>query len=248
MREAVIVAYGRSAIGKSGKGSLKDTRPESIAAQVIKGVLAKVPQVDKTDIEDLVLGCAMPEAEQGLNIGRMVALLADLPYEVPGQTINRFCSSGLQAISIAANSIVAGQMDVVLAGGVESMSSVPMGGNIPVTNLELIEKVPGAYVSMGVTAENVAMKYNISREKQDKFALLSHKKASSAQKAGLFDDEIVPIKAARAVNNNGTMVTGEFAFKLDEGIRENTSLDILKKLRTVFKKDGTVTAANSSQT
>lgn len=248
MREAVIVAYGRSAIGKAPKGKLKYTRPEDVAAQVVKGVLGKVPQLNTEDIEDFVLGCAFPEAEQGFNVANIVAMRAGLPDCVPTQTVNRFCSSGLQTIAIAANSIMVGQADVVLAGGVEFMSTVPMEGNIIAPNPYLMENRPEAYMSMGLTAEKVAEKFNVTRQMQDEFAVESHRRAAKAQLEGKFDEEIIPVEAVRTVTNESGMVKNEtFIFAKDEGVRSNVSVEGLAKLPTVFKKNGTVTPGNASQ-
>lgn len=249
MREAVIVAYGRSAIGRAPKGKLKYTRPEDVAAQVVKGVLDKVPQLDPSEIDDIVMGCAFPEAEQGMNIGRIIGLRVGLPISVPGQTVNRFCSSGLQTIATAANSIMAGQADVILAGGVEFMSAVPMGGNIIAPNPYLMENYPEPYISMGITAENVAEKYNVTREMQDAFGVESHKRATKAQAEGKFDDEIIPLEAVRPVMDESGNVIGQetFIFNKDEGIRPNSTMESLGKLRPVFKNKGSVTAGNASQ-
>lgn len=240
MREAVIVALGRSAIGRAPKGKLKYTRPADVAAQVVNGVLNKVPQLNREEIDDFVLGCAFPEAEQGYNLGRIVGLRAGLPDCVPGQTVNRYCSSGLQSISIAANSIMVGQADVVLAGGVEFMGTVPMGGNINTPNPYLMENKPEIFMSMGLTAEKVAERYNITRQMQDEFSVESHRRAAKAQAEGKFDDEIIPIEAVNIRNE-------KFIFDKDEGVRPNTTLEGLGKLRTVFKVNGTVTAGNASQ-
>ena len=249
MRDAVIVAYGRSAIGKANKGQLRHTSPESLAAQVVKGTLEKVPQLNTEEIDDFVLGCAFQEAEQGLNIAKLVASMADLPDKVPAQTVNRFCSSGLQTISIAANSIMCGQMDVVLAGGLESMSSVPIGGNSYIASLEMFEKDPRTHLGMGITAENVADKYNITRLQQDEFAVQSHRKALDAQKKGKFKSDIIPVNAIRlGTDENGKKISETFVFSEDEGIRPNTSVESLVKLRPAFKLKGSVTAGNSSQT
>ncbi|MCT4566650.1 MAG: acetyl-CoA C-acyltransferase [Maledivibacter sp.] len=249
MREAVIVAYGRSAIGRAPKGKLKYTRAEDVAAQVVKGVLDKVPQLDSSEIDDIVMGCAFPEAEQGMNIGRIIGLRAGLPISVPGQTVNRFCSSGLQTIAIAANSIMAGQADIILAGGVEFMSTVPMGGNIIAPNPYLMEHYPEPYIAMGLTAENVAEKYNVTREMQDVFGVESHRRATKAQAEGKFDDEIIPVDAVRPVMDGSGKVIGQetFIFNKDEGIRPNSTIESLGKLRPVFKNKGSVTAGNSSQ-
>lgn len=248
MREAVVVAYGRSAIGKSPKGTLKDTRPEEYAAQVIKGVLAKVPTFNPALIDDLILGCAFQEAETGTNVARNIGLLAGIPDTVPAQTVNRFCSSGIQSIAMGANAIMAGQADVILAGGVETMSMVPMGGNLNVPNVALGTGMPTAMTAMGNTAENVAVKYGISREEQDEFAFNSHKKAEAAQKAGKFDDEIITVDAVKyKTDETGKVVKYTEPFNKDEGIRYNLEMATLSKLKPVFQKDGTVTAGNASQ-
>lgn len=249
MTEAVIVAMGRSAIGKAPKGTLKHTRPEDLASQVLKGVLAKLPGLPKNEIDDVIIGCAFPEAEQGLNLGRIVALEANLGVEVPGQTINRFCSSGLQAIVAASNSIETGQADIIIAGGVESMSQIPMGGNIQTPNPTLADECPHVYDPMGITAENVAKTYKVTRQRQDEFALLSHQRAAAAQKSGKFAEEIIPIKADIDEQDvDGRMISKKIIFDQDEGIRPNTSMEALSKLRTNFKLNGCVTAGNSSQT
>ncbi|MDR1130952.1 MAG: thiolase family protein [Oscillospiraceae bacterium] len=249
MREAVVVAYGRSAIGKSPKGTLKDTRPEDFAAQVIKGVLAKIPTFDPALIDDIILGCAFQEAETGTNVARNIALLADIPESVPAQTVNRFCSSGLQSIAMGANAIMAGQADVILAGGVETMSMIPMGGNLNVPVVSLAEAMPTAMTAMGNTAENVAAKYGITREMQDAFALKSHQKAEAAQNAGKFDDEIITVDAVKFRMNHATGHVEKYteSFSKDEGIRYGLTLEQLQKLKSVFQKDGTVTAGNASQ-
>ena len=250
MREAVIVAYGRSAIGKSPKGTLKDTRPEEYAAQVIKGTLAKVPTFDPALIDDIILGCAFQEAETGTNTARSIGILAGLPESVPAQTVNRFCSSGLQAISMGANAIMAGQQDIVLAGGVETMSMVPMGGNLNVPNVVLGTVVnPRTMTAMGHTAENIAVKYNITREDQDAFAMGSHAKAIRAQDEGRFDEQIIPVDAVKYKMNHETGHVEKYTVKFDkdEGVRRGLTPEAMAKLRTVFKKGGTVTAGNASQ-
>lgn len=248
MREAVVVAFGRSAIGKSPKGTLKDTRPEEYAAQVIKGVLAKVPTFNPALIDDLILGCAFQEAETGTNVARNIGLLAGIPDTVPAQTVNRFCSSGIQSIAMGANAIMAGQADIILAGGVETMSMVPMGGNLNVPNVALGTAMPNAMTAMGNTAENVAVKYGISREQQDEFAFNSHKKAEAAQKSGKFDDEIITVDAVKyKTDETGKVVKYTEPFNKDEGIRCNLEMATLTKLKPVFQKDGTVTAGNASQ-
>ncbi len=249
IREAVIVAYGRSAIGKAKRGTLKDTRPEVYGGQVLKGVLAKVPQLDPKDIDDVILGCAFQEAEQGNNVARYVMLEAGIPQEVPAQTVNRFCSSGLQAIAMGANSIMAGQADVILAGGVESMSMIAMGGNLATTEVGLATRDPKAYTQMGITAENIAKRYNITREDQDVFGLMSHNRAEAAQKAGKFVDEIIPVEAVKVRTTKDGMVEKYVdTFKEDEGIRYGLTMDAMQKLRPAFiPKVGTVTAGNASQ-
>jgi len=223
------------------------TRPEEYTAQVAKAVVEKVPQLNPAEIEDLVLGCATPEAEQGFNMGRIVALRAGLPFDVPGQTVNRFCSSGLQAIATAANSIIAGQADAVLAGGVETMSLIPMGGRNISPNPYLISNGE-TYMGMGMTAERVAEKYGVTREMQDAMAVESHAKAAKAQAEGKFDAEIIPVDAVNpTVGKNGLTSSKTVMFDKDEGIRPGATMEDLAKLKTVFKKDGTVTAGTSSQ-
>lgn len=249
MREAVIVAMGRTAIGKAPKGKLRYTRPEDYGAEVLNAVLAKVPQLDHKEIDDVIIGCSMPEGEQGLNIGRVVAQRAGLPDCVPGQTVNRFCASGLQTIAHAANCIMVGQAEVIIAGGIESMSLVPMGGGRLSPTPYLMDTKPESSTSMGITAENVADIYGITREEQDAFGLESQLKAAKAQEEGKFKEEIIPVHAERKITDENGMVTTEtFIFDQDEGIRPNSNIEKISKLRPAFKKDGTVTAANSSQT
>lgn len=249
MREAVIVSGVRTAVGKAPKGSLRHTRPEDLGALVVQEALRRVPQISKEEVEDVIIGCAIPEAEQGMNLGRIVALRAGLPPSVPGFTVNRFCSSGLQTIAIAAERIMAGFADVMIAGGVESMSMVPMTGHTLRPNPYLAEHYPEVYLSMGLTAEQVAKRYEISREDQDAFALRSHQRAARAIAEGKFKEEIVPVKVKRTqVTEDGQVVEDEFEFSVDEGVRPNTSLEALANLKPVFAKDGTVTAGNSSQT
>lgn len=247
MREAVIVSAVRTAVGRAPRGSLRNTRPDDMAGWVVKEALNRAPGVKPEEIDDVVIGCSFPEAEQGLNVARLIAYIAGLPYQVPGQTVNRFCSSGLQAIAIGAEHIMCGFADVIVAGGVESMSMVPMGGNKTVPNLKLIEKYPEGYTAMGVTAENVARKYGISREDQDAFALKSHQKAAAAIKAGRFKDEILPIKTkTQEVAEDGTPKFRELVFDTDEGVRADTTLEALGKLRPAFSVTGSVTPGNSS--
>ena len=248
MKNAVIVAYGRTAIGKAPKGKLKNTRPDDYAAEVLKKVLAKIPQLDPKDIDDFILGCAIPEAEQGYNVARVVLSRAGLPFEVCGQTVGRFCSSGLQSIASAANSIMAGQADVIVAGGMESMSMIPMGGSNYSPNAYLMENYPEAYSQMGITAENVATQYGITREMADNFSCESHLKAAKAQAEGKFVEEIIPVEAFdHDLDQNETVKIRTFTFDKDEGIRPDSSAEGLAKLRPAFQAGGVVTAGNSSQ-
>jgi len=248
MKEAVIVSSVRTAIGRAPRGKLRFTRPDYMATVAVKEAVARAKGLDPAEIEDVILGCSFPEAEQGLNIGRIVALQAGFPDIVPGQTVNRYCASGLQAITLAAERIMCGFADVIVAGGVESMSMVPMGGNKLSPSPVLAENHIETYTPMGITAENVAQRFNISREDQDKFGLASQQKAAAATKEGRFKDEIVPLKIIeRSVNADNTIVEKEFVFDVDEGIRD-TSLEALSKLRPAFHIKGSVTAGNSSQT
>ncbi len=248
MREAVIVSAVRTAVGKAPKGKLKNTRPEYMASTVVKEVLARTPGLDPAEIDDFILGCSFPEAEQGMNVGRMVALKAGLPNTVPGVTVNRFCSSGLEAIAIGATRIMAGFADVYLSGGVESMSLVPMGGNNLLPDPDLMESIPESYMGMGYTAENVAEWYGISRQEQDEFAVKSHQKAAAAITEGKFKEEIVPLEIVNSYRQKGKLVEDKSTFDIDEGVRSGTTMEILGKLRPAFKAGGSVTAGNSSQT
>jgi acetyl-CoA acyltransferase len=249
MREAVIVSAARTAIGKAPKGTLKTTRPDDLGAVAVRGALERVPTLDSKEIEDVIIGCAMPEGEQGMNMARVIALRAGLPIESAAMTVNRYCASGLQTIALAAERIIGGGADVIIAGGAESMSYVPFGGNKIAVNPWLVENYPGSYMSMGLTAERVAKHYQISREDSDAFAYASHTKAIAAIAAGNFDDEIVPVPVVTTVpNGGGKPVTSEKQFKVDEGPRADTSLEALAKLRAVFHANGVVTAGNSSQT
>lgn len=249
MREAVIVAGGRSAVGKAGKGSLRQTRPDDFGAAVLKAVLERVPSLDPALIEDVILGCATPEAEQGMNLARILATRAGLPTSVSGVTINRFCSSGLQAIATAAMSIQTGMNDVMVAGGVESMSRLPMGGYNISPNPYLADHYPEIFMSMGHTAEEVAMRYNVSREDQDAFAVQSHQRMAAAIAEGKFKNEIIPLDVVlRDTDAEGRVVERNFVFDTDEGVRPDTSLEGLAKLKPVFRVGGSVTAGNSSQT
>jgi acetyl-CoA acyltransferase len=249
MPEAVIVDCLRTAVGKAPRGALRNTRPDDLAAIVIKALLEKYPQVSPADVEDVILGCAMPEAESGSNMARIASLRAGLPDSVPGITINRFCSSGLQSIALAANQIRAGAAHIMIAGGAESMSLIPFAGNNPAPNPWFTEHRPEVYINMGLTAERVRERYNVTREQSDAFALFSHRKALRAQAEGRFDDEIVPVRVESTVlNGSGKPEHTETVFDKDEGPRADTTLEALAKLKPVFQAGGTVTAGNSSQT
>ena len=248
MNEAVIVDCLRTAVGKAPRGTLKNTRPDDMAAAVFQELLTRHPQVDKSAIDDVILGCANPEAESGMNVARVATLRAGLPDTVPAVTINRFCSSGLQAIAMAAEKIRSGGADIILAGGAESMSLVPMSGHKFAPNPWMVDHIPQIYMGMGLTAEEVYRKYNISREEQDAFSYRSHQNALKAQAEGKFDEEIVPLPVENTVLANGKPSTQKGVFKKDEGPRADTSAEALGKLRPVFHATGTVTAGNSSQT
>ncbi len=247
MRDAVIVSSVRTAVGKAYKGALRAVRPDDLAAIAIRGALARLPALDPKEIEDVILGCAMPEAEQGMNVARIASLRAGLPVEASALTINRFCSSGLQAIALAAERIQLGYSEVILAGGTESMSMVPMGGNKVSPNPWLMDHHPDSYLGMGLTAENLARKYGITREQADAFSLASHQKALAAIAACKFKDEIVPVEAAVTALDNGKPKTASFVFETDEGPRADTSMQALAKLKPAFHARGAVTAGNSSQ-
>lgn len=246
MREAVIVAAKRSAVGKAKKGSLRHTRPDDFAAQVIKGLLQQHPTIDPQQIDDVIIGCAFPEGEQGMNVARTISLRAGLPVEVPAMTINRYCSSGLQAIALAAERVMCGFAEIIVAGGVESMSMVPMSGARPSPNPYLLQHYPETYLSMGHTAEEVARRYRISREDQDAFALHSQQKAAKAIAANIFQDEIIPLEVTEWLDIDGQPQAKRRMFAIDESVRTDTSLEALANLRPVFQRDGTVTAGNSS--
>ncbi|AXI39275.1 acetyl-CoA C-acyltransferase [Bacillaceae bacterium ZC4] len=247
MREAVIVAGARTPVGKAKKGALANIRPDDLGALVVKETLKRAGSYDG-HIDDVIIGCAMPEAEQGLNIARNIAALAGLPYTVPGITINRFCSSGLQAIAYAAERIMLGHAEVIIAGGTESMSLVPMTGNVLRPNAKLAEEAPEYYMSMGHTAEQVAQKYNISREEQDEFAARSHQKAALAIQNEAFAEEIVPVEITnRTVDANNKLQEKKTIFRQDEGVRPETTKEVLSSLKPVFAVNGSVTAGNSSQ-
>ncbi len=248
MQDAVIIDCLRTAVGKAPKGTLRQARPDDLAAAVIAALMAKYPAVPPDEIDDVILGCAMPEAESGTNMARIAALRAGLPDQVPGVTINRFCSSGLQSIAMAAERIRAGGAQIVLAGGAESMSMLPMAGHRFAPNPWLVDHRPEIYINMGLTAENVRSRYQVSREDADAFAYSSHQKALAAQAAGRFEEEIVPIEVTQTEWLAGETVTRTVTFAKDEGPRADTSMEALAKLRPVFHAQGTVTAGNSSQT
>ncbi len=242
-RTPVIVAAKRTPIGKAIKGALSTARPEDLGALVINNLMEGTPEVPITDIEDVIIGCAMPEGSQGLNIGRRIVLRAGFPVEVPGETVNRFCSSGLQTIAQAATQIMAGMGDVFIAGGVEAMSKVPMTGFAFSANPTLAADYPEAYVSMGITAENVADEYEISRQAQDEFAVLSHQRAAAALEKGIFDEETVPVELEVVTPDGSKTIT----HTVDEGVRGDTTVEGLSRLRAVFREGGSVTAGNTSQ-
>lgn len=247
MRDAYIVTSIRTPGCRRAKGAFKDTRPEDLLSFILTEAVDRTPNLEKKAVEDVMIGCSFPEAEQGLNIGRVAALMAGFPVETTGATINRFCSSGLEAIALAAMRIMAGWSDVVIGGGVESMTFVPMAGNLPRPHPEFTRQGTDVYTSMGITAENVASRYNISREAQDEFAYHSQMKAAEAKKNGLFK-ELVPTPAAKFVTqSNGTYKRETFLQDFDDGIRENTTIEGLANLRPAFAANGSVTAGNSSQ-
>jgi len=247
MREAVIVSSVRTAVGKAGKGALRTVRPDDLAAVAIRGALARVSQLDAKEIDDVILGCAMPEGEQGWNVARIASLRAGLPVEASAMTINRFCSSGLQAIAMAAERISGGGSEVIVAGGTESMTMVPMGGNKISPNPWLMDHYPDSYLGMGLTAENLAVKHGISREMADAFSLASHQKAVAAIAACRFKDEVVPVEVSVTAMNGSKPHTSSYTFSVDEGPRADTSAEVLAKLKPAFHAKGTVTAGNSSQ-
>ncbi|BBH22741.1 3-ketoacyl-CoA thiolase [Paenibacillus baekrokdamisoli] len=247
-REAVIVSAVRTAVGKAKKGSLADTRAEDLGRAVFQAAIKRVPGLEQADIEDVIIGCAMPEGEQGLNFARIMSLYAGLPVTTPAVTINRFCASGLQAIAYAAERIRLGEADVVLAGGVESMSHVPMTGFKLSPHPGIADSMPEVYMGMGHTAEEVARRYGISRVDQDAFAAQSHSKAAQAIDSGRFRDEIIPLQVSReGVDDNGRPWARSFLFDTDEGVRADTTADILAKLKPSFAREGSVTAGNTSQ-
>ena len=248
MREVYVALALRTPVGKAFKGSFAQTRPDTLGAAAVRGILERVPNLDPARIGDVIMGCAMPEGEQGMNVGRNIALLAGLPDSVPGMTINRFCSSGLETINIAALKIAMGQEDVIIAGGVESMTMIPMGGLRYLPNPDLVANDPATYLNMGLTAERLSVEDVLSREDQDRFALASHRKAAAAIEAGRFKDEIVPV--ATAISNpdaKGKPQVVELLVDTDEGPRADSTLEALERLKPAFKQGGTVTAGNSSQ-
>jgi acetyl-CoA acyltransferase len=244
---AYIVSSVRTAVGKAPRGTLRNVRPEQMGAEAVKAAIARVEGLEPDDIGDVMVGCAFPEGPQGMNVGRIIAQRAGLPDHVPGATINRFCSSGLQTIVMASQAIMAGHAECVVAGGSESMSHVPMSGFYFSPDPDGVDDDPGLYISMGNTAENVAAQYDVSREDQDRFALQSHQRALDAIENGRFDDEIVPLHVEETHYQDGETVTIEADFTVDEGPRADTSLEALSGLRPVFRKGGTVTAGNTSQ-
>ena len=247
MSEALIIDCLRTPVGKAPRGTLRNTRPDDMAATVIRALLERYPQVPADEIDDVILGCAMPEGEQGMNMARIAALRARLPDVVPGVTINRFCSSGLQAIAMAAERIRSGMAQIILAGGAETMSMLPMTGRNLAPNPWMVDHHPEIYISMGLTAENVQRKYNVSRDDADAFAYRSHQNALRAQAEGRFDEELVPLEVTTTALENGKPSTTTVRFTRDEGPRADTTPEALGKLKPVFHAQGTVTAGNSSQ-
>jgi acetyl-CoA acyltransferase len=255
MREVVIASAVRTPVGRANKGTLRSTRPDDLAATAIRGALDRVPQLDAREIEDVILGCAMPEAEQGMNVARIASLRAGLPVEVSAMTINRFCSSGLQAIAMAAERIMANGADAIVAGGTESMTMIPMGGHKVSCNPWLVSNYPDAYLSMGLTAERLAQRFGVTREQADEFSYQSHQKALAAIAAGKFEEEIVPVNVrfvtppATATRGSAAvkLATHEIVFKVDEGPRADTTLEALAALKPAFHLKGITTAGNSSQ-
>ncbi|MFB9329243.1 acetyl-CoA C-acyltransferase [Paenibacillus aurantiacus] len=247
MREAVIVSVARTPVGRAKKGSFVHTRAEDLGKAVLEAVIDRAPGVNKEDVEDIIIGCAMPEGEQGLNFARIMSLYAGFPSTVPALTINRFCSSGLQSIAFAAERIMSGGADVIIAGGVESMSHVPMAGFKPAPHPVIVDERPDIYIGMGHTAENVADRFGISREDQDRFAANSHRKAAAALARGAFKEEIVPVATSVRGFDNGKAWEKKLVLEMDEGVRPDTTEQGLAKLRPAFKPTGSVTAGNASQ-
>jgi acetyl-CoA acyltransferase len=248
MKEAVIVSAVRTAVGKAPKGTLKNTRPDELGAAAINGAVDQIPNLDKSEIDDVIMGCAFPEAEQGMNVARTAMIRAGLPVEISAMTVNRYCSSGLQTIAIAADRIKTGGAEIIVAGGLETMSMIPMGGNVFRPNPELVDTYPDYYLNMGLTAENLANKYEITREQADEFSLRSHQKAAAAIQAGRFKDEIIPVNIfVDELDEKGRVRRKEIVFDTDEGVRFDASIEGLAKLKPAFHAKGTVTAGNSSQ-
>jgi acetyl-CoA acyltransferase len=248
MKDAVIVSAVRTAVGKAPKGTLRDTRPDDMGAAVIKEAIARVPGLEASEIDDVIMGCAMPEAEQGMNVARAAAIRAGLPVETSAMTINRFCSSGLQSIAMASDRIRTNGAQVIIAGGLESMSMIPMGGHIIRPNPYLIDHYPDFYLNMGLATENVARKYEVTREEQDEFALRSHNRAAAALDADKFKDETVPLTVSvEELDAKGKKQHRDVVFDKDEGPRRDTSAEALAKLKPAFHVKGTITAGNSSQ-
>jgi acetyl-CoA acyltransferase len=248
MRDAVIVSAVRTAVGKAPKGTLRNTRPDEMGAAVIKEALSRVGGLDMAEVEDVIMGCAMPEAEQGMNVARAAAIRAGLPVETSAMTINRFCSSGLQSIAMAADRIRSGGAEVIIAGGLETMSMIPMGGHIIRPNPYLVEHYPDFYLNMGLATENVARKYEVTREEQDEFALRSHKRAAAALDADKFKDETVPLNVVlEDLDEHGRKQRREVVFAKDEGVRRDSNIEGLQKLKPAFHVKGTITAGNASQ-
>ncbi len=248
MKEAVIVSAVRTAVGKAPKGTLKNTRPDDLGAAAIKEAVNRAEGLDASEIDDVIMGCAFPEAEQGMNVARTAAIEAGLPVEVSAMTVNRYCSSGLQTIAIAADRIRTGGAEIIVAGGLETMSMIPMGGNVVRPNPKIVDNYPDYYLNMGLTAENLAKKYEITREQADEFSLQSHQKAAAAIKEGRFKDEIVPFSVTvDELDENGRVRRKEVVFETDEGVRYDASMEGFAKLKPVFHTKGTVTAGNSSQ-
>jgi acetyl-CoA acyltransferase len=248
MRDAVIVAACRTAVGRAPRGTLTHTRPEQMGCTVLDDLLRRASDLDPMLIDDVIIGCSFPEATQGLNLGRVLVMSAGWPDRIPGMTVNRFCASGLQAIAIGAEKIMCGFSDVVIAGGVESMSQIPMGGNLMYPNPALVDTRPGSFTGMGLTAENVAERYNITREQQDEFGARSQQRAEAAINAGRFKSQIVPLKVKKQKElPNGHFEFEEEVFDTDEGVRPGTTVESISQLRPAFKPNGTVTAGNSSQ-
>ena len=248
MRDAVIVSAVRTAVGKAPKGTLRTTRPDEMGAAVIKEAIGRVPGLELNEIEDVIMGCAMPEAEQGMNVARAAAIRAGLPVETSAMTINRFCSSGLQSIAMAADRIRSGGAETIVAGGLETMSMIPMGGHIIRPNPYLVEHYPDFYLNMGLATENVARKYEVTREQQDEFALRSHQRAAAALDADKFKDETVALNVTlEELDDRGKKQRREVVFEKDEGVRRDTSAEGLAKLKPAFHVKGTITAGNASQ-